>query len=118
MGKYFWMGILGMVNILHAQQSAPTSGYGIIGSLLPLILIFVIFYVLLILPQSKYEKKRKEMLASLQKGDQVVTTGGIIGTIQKIEENVVTLKVAENVNIKVEKQAIKGVLKRGEGTES
>lgn len=118
MEKYSWIGILCSGSFLHAQQSASSSGYGIIGSLLPLILIFVIFYVLLILPQSKYEKKRKEMLASLQKGDQVVTTGGIIGTIQKIEENVITLKVAENVNIKVEKQAIKGVLKRAEVPES
>jgi preprotein translocase subunit YajC len=116
MEKYIGL-ILGGSNILYAQQTSQSPSYGIIGSLLPLILIFVIFYVLLILPQSRYEKKRKEMLANLQKGDQVVTSGGIIGIIQKIDENVVTLKVAENVNIKVEKQSIRGVLKKSEETE-
>ncbi|MDI6850494.1 MAG: preprotein translocase subunit YajC [bacterium] len=96
---------------LFAQQ--PQSGGSFLVSLLPLILIFVIFYLLLILPQSRYEKKRKEMLASLRKGDRVVTTGGIIGTIQKIDENVITLKVADNVNIKIEKQAVRAVLEKG-----
>jgi preprotein translocase subunit YajC len=96
--------------LLFAQQA--TSGGSFLVSLLPLILIFVIFYLLLILPQSKYEKKRKEMLASLRKGDRVVTTGGIIGVIQKIEDEIVTLKVAENVNIKIEKQAVRAILEK------
>jgi len=97
--------------LLFAQQA--TSGGSFLVSLLPLILIFVIFYLLLILPQSKYEKKRKEMLASLRKGDKIVTTGGIIGVIQKIEDEIVTLKVAENVNIKIEKQAVRAILEKG-----
>jgi len=53
------------------------------------------------------------MLSSLKKGDKIVTSGGIIGVIQKIDENIVTVKVADNVNIKIEKQAVKGVLEKG-----
>lgn len=109
-----WIGLVIFIPSLLFAQQTPAGGSSFLVSLLPLILIFVIFYVILILPQSRYEKKRKEMLAALKKGDKVSTTGGIIGVIQKIEENIVTLKIAENVNIKVEKQAIKGVLEKGE----
>jgi preprotein translocase subunit YajC len=109
-----WIGLVIFIPSLLLAQQTPAGGSSFLVSLLPLILIFVIFYVILILPQSRYEKKRKEMLAALKKGDKVSTTGGIIGVIQKIEENIVTLKIAENVNIKVEKQAIKGVLEKGE----
>ncbi|HOL23635.1 MAG TPA: preprotein translocase subunit YajC [Candidatus Hydrothermia bacterium] len=102
------------VDKLYAQaQQAPSGGSSLLGALLPLILIFVLFYVILILPQSRYEKKRKQMLSSLKKGDKIVTSGGIIGVIQKIDENIVTVKVADNVNIKIEKQAVKGVLEKG-----
>lgn len=102
-------GIIMLVPGLLFAQQTPGAGNPLI-SLLPLILIFIIFYVILILPQSRYEKKRKEMLANLKKGDRIVTTGGIIGVIQKIDGDVVTLKIAENVNIKIEKQAVRGVL--------
>lgn len=79
--------------------------------LFPLIVIFAIFYFLLILPQSRQEKKRKAMLAALKKGDRVVTTGGLIGIIDKVDEQMVTLRlVPSEVKVKVEKGAIRGVL--------
>lgn len=98
---------------LMAQQQQ--SGGDLMKALLPLIFIFVIFYLLLIYPQSRAEKKRKAMLNALKKGDRVITSGGIIGTVQKIDNNIVSLKVAQNTVIKIDKSAIRGVL--GQETE-
>ncbi len=106
--------------LIFAPLFAQEQGGGdIFRALLPLIFIFVIFYLLLIYPQSKAEKKRKAMLAALKKGDRVITSGGIIGTIQRIDDNIVNLKVSQvtvgngtqNIVIKVEKSAIRAVLK-------
>ena len=72
------------------------------GTFLPLILIFVVFYFLLIRPQQRKVKQHKEMLSSLKRGDKIVTSGGIIGTINKVADNrELTLEVAENVEIKI-----------------
>ena len=72
------------------------------GSFLPLILIFVVFYFLLIRPQQRKVKQHKEMLSNLKRGDKIVTSGGIIGTINKVSDNrELTLEVAENVEIKI-----------------
>ena len=72
------------------------------GTFLPLILIFVVFYFLLIRPQQRKVKQHKEMLSNLKRGDKVITSGGIIGTINKVADNrELTLEVAENVEIKI-----------------
>ena len=72
------------------------------GTFLPLILIFVVFYFLLIRPQQRKVKQHKEMLSNLKRGDKIVTSGGIIGTINKVSDNrELTLEVAENVEIKI-----------------
>ena len=72
------------------------------GTFLPLILIFVVFYFLLIRPQQRKVKQHKEMLSNLKRGDKIVTSGGIIGTINKVADNrELTLEVAENVEIKI-----------------
>ncbi len=83
---------------------------GQLGAFLPLILLFVIFYFLLIRPQQKHQKKRQELLRSLKKGDRVVTIGGIHGLIKEINEDVLTLKVADNVNIKFSRGGIDRVI--------
>jgi preprotein translocase subunit YajC len=72
-------------------------------SLLPLVVIFVLFYFMFIMPQRKEQKKLKEMLSSLKPGDKVITTGGIVGTINKIldKEEIVQIKTGENTNISV-----------------
>ena len=80
-------------------------------SFLPIILLFVIFYFMLIRPQQQQQKKRKEMLSSLQKGDRVVSIGGIFGMIKELTEDTVVLRIADNVNIKMARTGIDRVLK-------
>ena len=75
-------------------------------SLMPIIFIFIIFYFLLIRPQKKSQNEHKKMIAGLKKNDEVITTGGIHGTIVNVKEAAVTLKVDDNVKIDVEKNCI------------
>ncbi len=101
-------------DIVYAMAGAPQGGDGaqpggiggMISGFLPLILIFVIFYFLLIRPQSKKAKDHRNMLENLKRGDKVVTSGGIYGVIESIEPNKIILKIAENVKIKVSRSAI------------
>ncbi len=79
---------------------AQPGGGDIFASFLPLIIIFAIFYFLLIRPQQKKNKEHREMLASLKKGDKVITNGGIYGLIETVGEKTVVLKVAENTKVK------------------
>jgi len=81
------------------------------GALLPLILIFFVFYFLLILPQQKKQKQHKKMLDELKEGDKVVTVGGMIGTVTKIKDNVVTIELKDGVKIDFLKNAISQVMK-------
>lgn len=82
-----------------------------IVQLVPLFLIFVIFYLVMIVPLRRRQKKHREMLAALTKGDRVITSGGIYGTIVNVEGDVITLKVADNVKIQVARGAIAGLAK-------
>ncbi len=84
----------------QAQTVSP------ILNLVPLIFIFVIFYFLLIRPQKTKEKEHQKMLGNLNKNDEVITTGGIHGTIVNVKEKTVTLRVDENVKIEVDKNCI------------
>jgi len=81
-----------------------------IGPFVPLILLFVVFYFLLIRPQQKQQKARKEMIINLKKGDRVVTIGGIHGVIKEIDENVMALRVADNLNLKFSRAAVDRVV--------
>lgn len=83
-----------------------SSGQSPLISLMPIIFIFIIFYFLLIRPQKKAQGEHKKMIASLKKNEEVVTTGGIHGTIVNIKEATVTLKVDDNVKIDIEKSCI------------
>ena len=94
----------------HAQDAAPTGG---LMSFLPLIIIFVIFYFLLIRPQMKRAKEHKNLVAALGTGDEVVTNGGIVGKITDVDENFLTCKIAENVEVKVQRHAVASVLPKG-----
>jgi preprotein translocase subunit YajC len=84
---------------------------GGIGAFLPLILMFVVFYFLLIWPQQKKAKAHRQVLSNLQKGDNVVTSSGIYGTITGLTDTVVTLEIAEKVRIKMARSSIAGVIK-------
>lgn len=75
-------------------------------NLLPVILIFVVFYFLLIRPQKKTQDEHKKMVAGLKKNDEVITAGGIHGTIMNVKDTTVTLKVDDNVKVEVQKGSI------------
>lgn len=96
-------------NIAYAMGPAPQGGgqgLGALGSLIPLIIIFVIFYFLLIRPQQKRAKEHRKMIENLKKGDKVITSGGIYGVVEAVGTNTVTVKVAENVKVKLGKAYI------------
>jgi len=82
-------------------------------TLIPFALIFAVFYFLVILPARKQQKKKEAMIASLKKGDRVITSGGIHATVSGVEDQALMLKVAENVKIRVAKSAIAGKIGPG-----
>ena len=98
-------------------QAKDAGSIGFIVNLLPIAAIFLVFYFLVIAPASKQRKKTQDMLSTLKKGDRVVTSGGIYGTIQGVEADVVYLKIAENVKVRVARSAITGVLSGEAGSE-
>jgi preprotein translocase subunit YajC len=103
--------------ISDALAEAPVAGAAgqsdPIMSFLPLVIIFVIFYFLLIRPQSKRAKEQKAMVAALAKGDEVVTNGGILGLITAVDDNFVTLEVSEGVEINLQRSAIGSLMPKG-----
>jgi preprotein translocase subunit YajC len=104
--------------ISDALAAAPPEGQpDPLMSFLPLVLIFVVFYFLLIRPQTKRAKEHKKMVG-LAKGDEVVTSGGLLGRITQVGENFVQLKVAEGVEVKIQKQAVSTLMPKGTVKES
>ncbi|MDR0823215.1 MAG: preprotein translocase subunit YajC [Endomicrobium sp.] len=92
-----------------AQEAGGLSG---LGGFLPLILIFVFFYLFLLRPQQKKAKEHQKLLNELKKDDKVVTSGGIYGIVVSVKENIVELKIAENVNVQVSKPSVTTVFVR------
>ena len=86
-------------------------------SLLPLVLIFVVFYFLLIRPQQKKQKQHRAMLEALRRGDKVVTSGGIMGTITKASDTELTLEIAEGVKVRTVRSMVSDVMAKTEGVE-
>ncbi len=104
-----------LISEAYAQAAAdPAAGGGFIVQFLPLILIFVVFYFLLIRPQQKRMREHRAMLEALRRGDRVVTGGGIIGTVDKVEDNDVHVTIAENVKVRVVRSTITTVLSKPE----
>ena len=103
-----------LISEAYAQAAAPAQSAGAdLMSLLPLIGIFVVFYLLLIRPQAKRAKEQKLMIEALQKGDEVVTTGGQLGRVVKVSGNYVILQIAENVQVPTQKTAVQTLLPKG-----
>lgn len=102
-----------MTAVILAAASAGGEGPTLGGLLLPLVGMLVIFYLLLIRPQQKRQKEIQRMLESLRKGDRVLTTGGIYGTIVGMKDNVVVLKIADNVKVEVAKSAVASLVEKG-----
>ena len=101
-----------LINPAWAQASGGASGGGI-ESMILIVLMFGVLYFLMIRPQMKRAKEHKSMIDALQKGDEVVTSGGVIGRISKINENYVTLEVSDKVEILVQRPAVQLVLPKG-----
>jgi preprotein translocase subunit YajC len=108
-----------MIDEAYAMSGAGGEGGpgAFTGFVFPLVIVMAIFYFILIRPQLKRQKQHQSMLTSLQRGDKVITTGGIHGTIVGLKDDVVVLKVADTTKLEVSKSAIAGV-KSKEGTAS
>jgi preprotein translocase subunit YajC len=87
------------------------SAYSGYSTIIMIILMFVLFYFLLIRPNQKRQKQRQQMINSLQKGDKVVTIGGLHGTIHDLDDTTVVVKVSENVKLTFDRQAVNAVIK-------
>ena len=100
-----------------AWAQAGTGGDSSAGllSLVPFLLIFVVFYFLLILPQQRRQKKQRELLGALKKGDKIVTSAGIWGTITNLDKETVTVQIADNTKVRMQRDHIARLRNTEEG---
>lgn len=89
---------------------APGGFESILSSILPFLLIILIFYFLILRPQQKRQKERVRLLESVKKGDRVITAGGIHGTVEGIEDKVLLIKIADNVKVKMERSSVSTIV--------
>jgi len=100
--------------MISNAYAAPAAGaQDPIMGLLPFVIIFVLFYFMLIRPQMKRAKEQKKMIDALQKGDEVITTGGVLGKITKVSDQYISLEIADNVVIQVQKGTVQTLLPKG-----
>ena len=102
------------MNTIALLQAGGNSLLANFLGVVPILAIALVFYFLVIAPANRQRKKTEQMLSSLKKGDRIVTNGGIYGTIQGVEADVVYLKIAENVKVKIARSAIASI-QAGEG---
>lgn len=93
--------------------AAPAAQAPSIANVIPILVIVLFFYLLLLRPQNKRAKEQKEMLAALVKGSEVVTTGGVLGRVADLDENFVSLEVAEGIVMQVQRHAIANLMPKG-----
>ncbi len=96
----------------YAEAAAPVAGGGVMDYL-PLVALVAVFYFMVLRPQAKRAKEHKAMMEALQRGDEVVTVGGEVGTVTKVYEQYVGVALAENIEVTVQKSAIQSVLPKG-----
>jgi len=101
-----------LISSAFAQAPAAAGDAGLMG-FLPIILMFVLLYFLMIRPQMKRAKEHKAMVDALQKGDEVVTAGGVLGRITKVGDAYVSVEVAANVEVSVQRGAVQTLLPKG-----
>ncbi|MAK77244.1 MAG: preprotein translocase subunit YajC [Nisaea sp.] len=104
-----------LISPAYAQAAGGGAGFDIM-SLLPLVLIFVVFYFLLIRPQQKKAKEHREMLSKIRRKDKIVTNGGLMGTVSKVGEgdDILKLEIAEGVVVEVRRGMVAEVVSRSE----
>ena len=101
-----------LISSAYAQAGAAGGEPGFMG-LLPIVLMFVLLYFLMIRPQMKRAKEAKAMVEGLQKGDEVITAGGVLGRISKMGEAYITVEIAPNTEISIQKAAVQTLLPKG-----
>lgn len=100
-------------NAMAEGAAAAPAGVGAIAEFLPLILLFVIFYFMLIRPQMKRAKEHKALIEGIQKGDEIVTNGGLLGSVKDLGENFVVVEIATDTQVKVQRASIAAVMPKG-----
>ncbi len=100
-----------LINVAHA--AAPAAATPDWTSFLPLVIIFVLFWFMLIRPQMKQAKEQRKMIDSLQKGDEITTSGGIAGRISKVGDSFIAVEIAPDVVIQVQKHMVQTLLPKG-----
>jgi preprotein translocase subunit YajC len=101
-----------LISPVWAQGAGGAAGGGY-ESLILIVLMFGVLYFLMIRPQMKRAKEHKTMIEALQKGDEVIAAGGVLGRVTRINENYVTLEVSSNVEIQIQRSAVQLVLPKG-----
>ena len=102
-----------LISPAYAQAAGAADPTGGIMGLLPIVLMFVVLWFLMIRPQMKRAKEHKAMVEALAKGDEIVTQGGVAGRIVKVSDNFITVELAPNVEVAVQRQAVSTVLPKG-----
>lgn len=97
----------------YAEAAAPAQGPSLMESLILPIALMAIFYLFILRPQGKRAREHKAMIDAVQRGDEVVTTGGEVGRISKVYEQYVGVELAENIEVTLQKSAIQAVLPKG-----
>ena len=100
-----------LISTAHAQAAAPQADP--FGFLLPMVIIFAAFYFLLIRPQQKKQKAHAELVKALSSGDEVLTIGGILGTVTSVTEHYASIRIADDVEIKIQKSSVSAVVPKG-----
>lgn len=100
----------GILMSLQGAQPARPQGTSLFAALIPFILVFVIFYLLIVMPQRKKQKKHLAMVEQLKPGDKIITSGGIFGTVMGVQQDRIELKVAANVKIDITKSSVAVIL--------
>ena len=99
-----------MINFAYAQAAAQQPS--MLASFIPLILIFLIFYFLLIRPQQKKQKEHKVLLDSIQRGDEILSSGGILGKVIKVDNDKLTVEISKGVNVTIIRSTVADVIKK------
>ena len=99
-----------MIKFAHAQAAAQQPS--MLASFIPLILIFLIFYFLLIRPQQKKQKEHKVLLDSIQRGDEILSSGGILGKVIKVDNDKLTVEISKGVNVTIIRSTVADVIKK------